>query len=65
MEKFQVEQYIQFNYKAECIVVSDACKEAMWLYRFTGKLGMTPSNDGPTVLYSTETIAHIKESKFL
>ena len=47
-----------------CITAFDACKEALWLYRFTGKLGVAPSDDGSVVLYSTEAIAHIKKSKF-
>ena len=33
----------KFNLWVECITTFDACKEAMWLYRFTGKLGVAPS----------------------
>ena len=38
-------------------------KEAIYLYRFTGKLGVAPSDDDPTILYSTGAIAHAKELK--
>ena len=51
------------NYEVECIEASDTYKEAMWLYRFTGKLEVTPSNDGPAILYSTGAIAHAKKPK--
>ena len=33
------------------------------LYRFTGKLGVTSSDDGLAVLYSTGAIAHAKGLK--
>ena len=50
--------------ETECIAASDNCKEAMWLYRFTGKLGVAPFDDGSIVLYSIRAIAHAKEPKF-
>ena len=49
--------------EAECITAFDAHKEAMWLCRFTGKLGVASFDDGPAVLYSTGAIAHTKELK--
>ena len=62
-KNFKQKNIANSNCKAECIVASDACKKIMWLYRFTDKLGVALSDDGPTVLYSIGAIAHAKESK--
>ena len=39
--------------EAEYIAVSDAVKEAMWLWKFIKELGVAPSIDGPVLLYAT------------
>ena len=52
-------------YEAEYLVASDATKEAMWLWKFLGELGMVPFLDGPFLVNcdSTRAIAQAKEPK--
>ena len=47
------------------IAVSDAAKERVWLWKFISELGVTPSIDGPVLLYcdSSSAIAQVKEPK--
>ena len=51
--------------EAEYIAASDAAKEAVWLRKFLGELGVAPSLDGPVPVYcdSTGAIAQAKEPK--
>ena len=51
--------------EAEYVAASDAAKEAIWIWKFLGELGVTPSLDGPVLLYcdSTGAIAQAKEPK--
>ena len=51
--------------EAEYIDASDAAKEVVWLQKFIIKLGVTPSIDGPILLYcdSSSAIAQVKELK--
>ena len=37
--------------EAEYNAASDAAKEAVWLQKFITELGVTPSTDGPVLLY--------------
>ena len=50
----------------EYITASDATKEAVWLQKFIDELGVTPSVDGPVLLYydNTRAIAQAKEPRF-
>ena len=43
----------------------DAAKEVVWLQKFIIELGVTPSIDGPILLYydNSGAIAQVKESK--
>ena len=52
-------------YEAEYIAASDAAKEAVWLWKFISELRVTPSIDGPVLLYcdSSSAIAQMKEPK--
>ena len=51
--------------EAEYIAASNAAKEAVWLRKFLSELGVTPTLDGPVLLYcdSTGAIAQAKEPK--
>ena len=51
--------------EAEYIAASDAAKEAVWLWKFLGKLGVASFLDGPVPLYcdSTGAIAQAKEPR--
>ena len=51
--------------EVEYIVISDAVKKAMWLWKFIDEFGVTPSIDGLVLLYcdSTGAIAQMKELK--
>ena len=51
--------------EAEDIAASDAAKEAVWLQKFLGELGVAPSLDGPIPVYcdSTGAIAQAREPK--
>ena len=51
--------------EAEYIAASDAAKEAVWLRKFLGELGVAPSLDGPVPVYcdSTGAIAQAKEPR--
>ena len=51
--------------EAEYVAASDAAKEAVWIRKFLGELGVAPSLDGPVLLYcdSTGAIAQAKEPK--
>ena len=52
-------------YEVEYIVASDAAKEAVWLRKFLGELGVVPTLGGPILMYydSTRAITQAKESK--
>ena len=52
-------------WKVEYIAASDAVKEAIWLWKFLGELGVAPSLDGPVLVFcdSTGAIAQAKEPK--
>ena len=51
--------------KAEYIAASDAAKEAVWLRKFLGKLGVVPTLESPVPVYcdSTRAIVQAKEPK--
>ena len=51
--------------EAEYIAASDVAKEAVWLRKFLGELGVAPSLDGPVPVYcdNTGAIAQAKEPK--
>ena len=51
--------------EAEYIVASDAAKEAVWLRKFLGELGVVPTLESPILVYcdSTGAIAQAKEPK--
>ena len=51
--------------EAEYIAASDAAKEAVWLRKFLGELGVAPSLDGPVPVHcdNTGAIAQAKEPK--
>ena len=51
--------------EAEYITASDVAKEAVWIRKFLGELGVAPSLDGSVLLYcdSTGAIAQAKEPK--
>ena len=51
--------------EAEYIAASDAAKEAVWLKKFLGELGVTSSLDGPVTLHcdNTGAIAQAKEPR--
>ena len=51
--------------KAEYIAASDAAKEAVWLRKFFGELGVAPFLDGPILVFcdSIGAIAQAKEPK--
>ena len=51
--------------EVEYITVSDATKEAVWLWKFIDELGVAPSIDGPVLLYCNNTgaIAQAKEPR--
>ena len=51
--------------KAEYIAASDAAKEAVWLRKFLGELGVVPTLESPILVYcdSIGAIAHAKEPK--
>ena len=51
--------------EAEYITTSDATKEVVWLQKFIIELGVTPSINGPILLYYnfTGAIAQTKEPK--
>ena len=53
--------------EAEYIAASDAAKEAVWLKKFLGELGVTSSLDGPVTLHcdNTGAIAQAKEPRSL
>ena len=51
--------------KVEYIAASDAAKEAIWLRKFLGELGVAPSLDGPILVFcdSTGAIAQAKKPR--
>ena len=51
--------------EADYITASDAAKEAIWLRKFLGELGVVPALDSPILVYydSIGAIAQAKESK--
>ena len=51
--------------EAEYIAASDAAKEAVWLRKFLGELGVVPALESPIPVYcdSTKAIAQAKEPK--
>ena len=51
--------------EAKYIAASDAAKEAVWLRKFITELEVTPSIDGPVLLYcdSSSAIVQAKEPK--
>ena len=51
--------------EAEYIAASDAAKEAVWLWKFLGELGVVPALESPILVYcdSTRAIAQAKEPK--
>ena len=51
--------------EAKYIAASDAAKEAVWLRKFLGELGVAPSLDGPVLVFcdSTGAISQAKETK--
>ena len=51
--------------EAEYIAASNAAKEAIWLQKFLGELGVAPSLDGPVLVFcdSIAAIAQAKEPK--
>ena len=53
------------TYEVEYIVASDAVKKVVWLWKFINELGVTPSLNGPVLLYcdNTGAIAQAKEPK--
>ena len=52
--------------EVEYIAAFDAAKEAVWLWKFNGKLRVPSSVDSPVLLYcnSIGAIAQVKEPKF-
>ena len=50
-------------YKVEYIATSDAAKKAVWLQKFIDKLGVTPSVNGPVLLYCDNTGAIAQTKK--
>ena len=51
--------------EAEYIAASDAAKEAVWLRKFLGELGVVPALESPILVYydSTGVIVQAKEPK--
>ena len=51
--------------EAEYIAASDAAKEAVWLRKFLGELGVVPALESPILVYcdSTRVIVQAKEPK--
>ena len=64
-KKFKQNTVADSIYEAEYIATSDAAKEAVWLWKFIDELGVTPSTNGPVLLYcdNTRAIAQAKESR--
>ena len=52
--------------EAEYIAISNAVKEAKWLWKFIDELGMAPFIDGSVLVYcdSTKVIAQTKEALY-